>query len=254
MNISRFKMVALLVFGLIFASFIFSQELVIKQQIAGPIKTNCYLLYDAASKEAALIDAGGPLDELLQIVEKEGLTLKYILITHGHIDHVEGVPALKEKFPSAKLCLTKADYDDFLLYQDWCRQNIDKSETAKFMLTTPDLKKWFEYDIKNFIKPDVLITDGQVFNLGGLEIKTLSTPGHSRGSVSYLVKGSLFSGDLLFIKGTGVIDMLGSSQEDFDRTLKKLIEQIPENTTIYRGHGKSFQFGDGIRENWWIKP
>jgi hydroxyacylglutathione hydrolase len=254
MNICKSRIVLLLVLVFVCSSFLFSQELVIKQQIAGPIKTNCYLLYDAASKEAALIDVGGPVDELLQIIEKEGLALKYILITHGHIDHLEGIPEIKKKFPSAKLCLTKADYDDFLLYQDWCRQNVDKSETAKFMLTTPEFKKWFEYDIKNFIKPDVFIEEGQVFNLGGLEIKTLSTPGHSRGSVSYLVNGSLFSGDLLFIKGTGVIDMLGSSQEDFDKTFKKLSEIIPDNTMIYRGHGKSFDFGTGKKENWWTKP
>lgn len=241
-------------FVLLISINLFPEDLKIQQETTGPIKTNCYLLYDTVSKEAAIIDCGGPVNALIETIEKENLTLKYILITHGHIDHVEGVPELKKQFPEARLCITKPDYDDFLQYQVWCKENAEKSKTAKFMLETPEFKQWFEYDLSDFITPDIFIDDAGEFKLGDKAIRFIYTPGHSRGSISYLVNNNLFSGDLLFIKGSGVIDMLGSSQEDFDKTIKMLLEMLPDETTVYRGHGKSIKFGEGKKENWWVKP
>jgi len=254
MNIKGIKIFAWFIFASLIVFNLFPQELVIKQEKTGPIGTNCYLLYDTKSREAALIDAGGPLDVLVKAIDNENLTLKYILVTHGHIDHLEGLPEIKKRFPAVPICFTRADYDDFLLFQDWCKNNVDKSSTARFMLTTPELKQWFEYDLPNFIKPDLFIEDGLVFNLGDKKIRSMLTPGHSRGSVSYLVNSNLFSGDLIFIKGTGVIDMIGSSQGDFDKTIKMLIEKLPDDTKIYPGHGKSFDIGTGKNESWWVKP
>jgi hydroxyacylglutathione hydrolase len=253
-NIKGIKIFALCVFVALCAFNLFSQELAIKQEKTGPIGTNCYLLYDSKSKEAALIDIGGPLDILLQTIRKENLNLKYILVTHGHMDHLEGIPEIKKQFPAAQICITKTDYEDFLLSQDWCKNNVDKSEIAKRIYTTPELKKWFEYDLPNFIKSDISITDGQIFNLGEIKIQAILTPGHSRGSISYIVNGNLFSGDLLFIKGSGVQDTPGSSQSDFDKTIKELLEKMPDDTKVYPGHGKSFDFGTGKKESWWVKP
>ena len=254
MNIKRIKISIWLVFSSLIAFSLFPQELVIKQEAKGLIGTNCYLLYDTKSKEAALIDVGGLLDALVKTIDNENLALKYIFATHGHIDHLEGLPEIKKRFPAALICLTRADYDDFLLYQDWCKNNAEKSKVAKFMYITPELKQWFEYDLPNFIKPDLFIEDGQVFNLGDIKIQAMLTPGHSRGSISYLVNGNLFSGDLIFINDTGVIDMLGSSQGDFDKTIRMLFEKIPDDTKVYPGHRKSFEFGTGKKESWWVKP
>ena len=211
MNIKGIKISIWLAFASLLAFNLFPQELVIKQEKTGPIGTNCYLLYDTKSKEAAIIDVGGPLDALVKTIDDENLTLKYILVTHGHIDHLEGLPEIRKRFPAVPICLTRADYDDFLLYQDWCKNNVEKSKTAKFMITTPELKKWFEYDLPNFIKPDLFIEDGRVFNLGDIKIQAMLTPGHSRGSISYLVNGNLFSGDLLFLTPP---KMVGSRVQD----------------------------------------
>ena len=72
-----------------------SGELVVLHEVTGPIETNCYLLYDAQSKEAALIDVGGPIDTLVSHIQENELDLKYIFATHVHMDHVEGVPQIQ---------------------------------------------------------------------------------------------------------------------------------------------------------------
>ena len=73
-----------------------SNNFVVLRQATGPIMTNCYLLYDEASKEAALFDVGGPIDSLLMYIEENDLTLKYVFATHCHMDHIEGIPVAKE--------------------------------------------------------------------------------------------------------------------------------------------------------------
>jgi glyoxylase-like metal-dependent hydrolase (beta-lactamase superfamily II) len=93
--------------------------MVIHQTLAPPIESNCYLLYDEKWDEAALVDVGGPVDTLMSFIEKKDLKLKYIFITHCHADHVYGLPAVKERFPDAKVCMSRADYEDAKLYSQW---------------------------------------------------------------------------------------------------------------------------------------
>jgi len=94
-------------------------ELKIISQKAGPWQTNCYLIYDSISKEAAIIDAGQPVDSLSARIKNNNLKLKYIFITHCHQDHISGVPGLLKRFPDAKLCCTKQEYDDIESYSQW---------------------------------------------------------------------------------------------------------------------------------------
>ncbi len=90
-------------------------EMVILLEVTGPMDTNCYLLYDARTGEAALIDVGGPIDTLLAHIEENALHVKYIFATHVHMDHVEGVPRIKERFPDALVGCNERGIDDFLL-------------------------------------------------------------------------------------------------------------------------------------------
>ena len=84
-----------------------SGELVVLHQVTGPVETNCYLLYDAVSKEAALIDVGGSIDKLVSHIKENELDLKYIFASHVHMDHVEGVPQIKKQFPDALIGLRR---------------------------------------------------------------------------------------------------------------------------------------------------
>ena len=95
-------------------------------QVSGPIGTNCYLIYGNKSKEAALIDPGWQVDTLINFIEKNNLKLKYIFVTHGHIDHFYYIPEIKKLFPDAKVCMHKDEYRDIFTAMEWITENYGK--------------------------------------------------------------------------------------------------------------------------------
>lgn len=224
-----------------------SGEPVVLHQVTGPVETNCYLLYDAKSKEAALIDVGGPIDTLLAHIEEHSLHVKYIFATHVHMDHVEGVPRIKERFPEAQVCYGAKDIDDFLLMPEWLKENYPEMYAA--MMENPEIKKWEEYDLSIFVKPDILLEDNQIYKLGNLEIRTLLSPGHSAGSICFHVGDVLFSGDVLFHRQVGRTDLLGASKEALVKSVRRLYEELPDATKVYPGHGDFTDIGTEKREN-----
>ncbi len=222
-------------------------ELAIVHQITGPVKTNCYLLYDAKSKDAALIDVGGPIGSLVAHIREKDLRLKYIFATHVHMDHVEGVPQIQEQFPAAELCYNKEEYEDFLVFRDWLAKHFP--EMVAEMKINPDYRKWFEYDLSKFRQPDIHLEDGQVYKLGNLEVQTFLSPGHSRGSICFLVRDALFSGDLLFYRQVGRTDLMGGSKDNIIRSVRRLYAELPEETKVYPGHGEFTDIGAEKKKN-----
>lgn len=222
-------------------------DLVVLRQVTGPVETNCYLLYDTKSKEAALIDVGGPIDSLMDRIQADGLNLKYIFATHVHMDHVEGVPQIKERFPGALLCYNKEDYEDFLTFKEWMIQHFP--DMVSEMMKIPEYKKWFDYDMSMFKKPDIYLEDGQTYKLGSLEIRTFLSPGHSRGSICFYAGDVLFSGDVLFRRQVGRTDLAGGSREDIVKSVRRLYAELPDETKVYPGHGEFTDIGSEKREN-----
>ena len=218
-----------------------SGDLVVLHQVTGPIETNCYLVYDAESREAALIDIGGPIDTLVSHIEDNDLELKYIFATHVHMDHVEGVPSIQERFPQARVCYNKDDYEDFLISIGWMEEHFP--EMTAEMKTMPEIRKWFEYDLSIFKEPDIHLEDNQTYRLGNLEIRTLLSPGHSRGSICFHVDDALFSGDVLFFRRVGRTDLLGGSEEAIIRSVRRLYSELPDATKVYPGHGDFTDIG-----------
>ncbi len=235
--------------GLIFllASCAKPGELVVLHQVTGPMDTNCYLLYDARTGEAALIDVGGPIDTLLARIEENGLHVKYIFATHVHMDHVEGVPRIKERFPDARVCYGVQDIDDFLLMPEWLKENYP--ETYARMMENPEIKKWEDYDLSIFVKPDIFLEDNQIYELGNLEIRTLLSPGHSAGSFCFHVGDVLFSGDVLFKGRVGRTDLPGGSKETLAKSVRRLYAELPDATKVYPGHGEFTDIGTEKTEN-----
>jgi len=206
-------------------------------QVTGPIQTNCYLIYDAVSREAALIDPGGPVDSLITYIDENNLSLKYVLSTHGHMDHMEYVPQILDMYPNAKFGLSNDDWELFLMHVDYMEEHWDPQELAG-MKAHPEIGKWFEYDLSLFDKPDLYIGDNEIYELGNLQIKTFISPGHSVASVCYYVVDALFSGDVLFYRNVGRTDLLTGSNEAIVKSVKRLYNELPDETRVYPGHGQ----------------
>jgi len=220
---------------------------VVHQMLPAPIETNCYLLYDEKSGEAALVDVGGPVDTLISVIEKKGLKLKYIFITHCHPDHVYGLPAVKKRFPDAQICLSRADYEDAKLYSQW--ESKMSPETVAEIKKLPETVKIMNFDLSRVCKPDIFLEDDQAYRVGEIEIRTIFSPGHSRGSVCYYGGTALFSGDVLFYRSVGRTDMEGMSWESLVSSVRRLYSLLPDETMVYPGHGQFTTIGSEKKDN-----
>ena len=225
-----------------------TEDFRVLNQIAGPIKTNCYLIYGIKSKEAALIDPGWRVDTLITFIKENDLDLKYIFITHGHIDHFYYAPEIKNQFPKVKLCMNKDDYQGVFTYPDWALKNYGQ-EWVDNARSNPETRVYIDYDMKSVGKPDIFLEDNQVFNLGTVEIKTIHTPGHSPGGICLYTGNILFSGDVLFYRTCGRTDTQYGSREDQIKSIRKLYQMFPDSTLVYPGHGQFTDIGSEKKEN-----
>jgi glyoxylase-like metal-dependent hydrolase (beta-lactamase superfamily II) len=241
------RLLILFVLPLLVISCTKSGELVVLHEVTGPIDTNCYLLYDSQTREAALIDIGGPIDILVAHILDNDLDLKYIFATHVHMDHVEGVPQIQEQFPDALVCYNKMDCEDFLNMPDWIKEHIPEMYAG--MMKIPEIKKWEEYDLSIYVNPDINLEDDQIYKLGNLEIRTILSPGHSAGSICFYVGDVLFSGDVLFYRQVGRTDLLGGSKENIVKSVRRLYVELPDTTKVYPGHGEFTDIGTEKTEN-----
>ncbi len=163
----------------------------------GPIGTNCYILEDDQTNLAAVIDPGDEPELIQEALEKEGVEVRYLLLTHGHYDHTTAVPALHRVYPQADIYIHQAD------------ANGAGSTLFPLAGEVDDLK---------------LYDEGDVIRLGDHEIQVLHTPGHSPGSVTLKVEDVLFTGDTLFAGSCGRTDLRGGSYEQIMQALKRLGE------------------------------
>jgi len=241
-----------LYFELIFLSFLLScsppDNLVLHHHVTGLIETNSYLLYSEQSKEGALFDVGGNIDSLESIIREKGIKLKYIFITHCHPDHVFGVPAIKKRYPEAKICFSREEYEDTRNYAEW-ENNLDSAFVAS-VKEDPPLVELMNFDFKLFGKPEIELADNQIYKLGDLEIKTFLSPGHSRGSICFYADGMLLSGDVLFFRSVGRSDLPKSgSKEDIIKSVRRLYNSLSDETKVYPGHGQFTDIGTEKKEN-----
>ena len=184
----------------------------------GLMGTNAYIILDEETKKAALIDPGDEADKLLTAISSKGAELSYIILTHGHFDHILALPKIKE-----------ATGASLLVHKDDAEMLLDGSLSLLSRFTDKDIK---------FPKADRELSGGDVIELGGETITVVHTPGHTLGAICLSVGDDLISGDTLFRESIGRYDFPGG---DFDTIMASLqkIKSLEIKGKIYPGHGMS---------------
>lgn len=204
---------------------------------AGALQTNCYLLIDESSRRCAAIDPGGEGERIAAVIDRLGLELARIFLTHGHFDHVEGVPALLRRWPEAEVYLSREDFG-----QPLPGRSCDQRLYPVWSLIEGG-GDWTE--VNWYGEGDTLLMDG-------LTISVLSTPGHTEGSVTLLCGDAMFAGDTLFAGSCGRCDMEGGDVRQMAASLKRL-GLLEGDYTVYPGHGDASTLSEERRSNHYMR-
>lgn len=181
------------------------------------IYTNLYIVADEKSKEGIVIDPAGDSDKVIDYLEKIGISLKYIVVTHCHADHISGLRKLKEYAPNAKVLIHEFD-----------QQGLIDSEINLCDVVGVEAQT---------VTADITVKDGDKINFGSYEAKMIHTPGHTAGSMSILIQDALFSGDTMFCGTRGRTDLPTSDERSILRSIRMKLLVLPEETIVYPGHG-----------------
>ncbi len=195
----------------------------IKTLVVGPIDVNCHILWDADTKEAIVVDPGGHPERILAEIKKDGLTVKAVVNTHGHSDHIGANDDICEA-TGAKLMIHK---DDSPMLGD-PRANLSAYMGLKITSRPAD-----EY-----------LADGDEVKFGNITMKVLHTPGHSAGGICLYGAGALISGDTLFYGSIGRTDFPGGSLTTLVSGIKEKLLSLPDDTRVFTGHGPGTTIGD----------
>ncbi len=204
----------------------------------GLLQCNCLIIGDPKSREAIVIDPGDEVERILSLLGRYKLTVKVIVSTHAHIDHVGGLAKLHQ-YTGAPVMMHS---DDLPLYHGMEVQ-------ANFLgIEAPEL-----------VDVDQLLKEGDALSWGGFQANVIHTPGHSPGSVClYLPKDSghikltqpqLFAGDTLFAGSIGRTDLWGGSFDQIMDSLKSKVLQLPDDTVVHPGHGPTTSIGHERHSN-----
>ncbi len=198
----------------------------------GITDTNCYIAGCEETREGVVIDPGGHPERILAALEKSGLTIRYVLNTHCHFDHM-GANAEIVAATGAPLALHPAELP---------------------ILRVHGGAEWFGVPVKASPLPDVELTDGQVLEVGRLCFRVLYVPGHSPGGVAFYEprEGVVFDGDALFADGVGRTDLPGGDWATLVRSIREVLFALPDATVVYPGHGPKTTIGHEKTHNPWL--
>ena len=196
----------------------------------GPLQCNCSILGDEQTHEAMVIDPGDQIEGILDILRQEKLTLKQIVITHAHIDHVGGAMKLKAS-TGAPILMNQNDYALLKL--------LDLQAT------------WVGMKPPGAVQVDDAISQGRVLKIGEISSNVIHTPGHTEGSICvyFPEQSKLIAGDTLFAGSIGRTDLPGGSMEKMMRSLHTQVLALPDETEVVPGHGPVTTIGEERETN-----
>ena len=209
--------------------------------------TNCYIMQDEETKEAICIDPGGSIEKIIEMLKILNAKLKYIYLTHSHMDHIEKAEELKNTYGGEILISRKGaeninnpeinlssmiNFDNNLSHED--NEQNKEDNLTKQLYTTVDSR----------------VDDKDILHIGKIELEVILAPGHTNDGTSLYCKeeGIVFTGDTLMYMGYGRTDFPTGNLRELKKSLKKLFA-LPENTFVYPGHGIATTIGDEKNRN-----
>jgi len=205
----------------------------IDRLVLGEYQTNCYILRSSdKATDCLLIDTGLDSRELLAFLERNKLTPKALIITHGHIDHIAGVEMLRAKYPDIIVYIHKLDAETL----------TDPTSNLSFMLDSADSQADRSFSTE---KADYLADEPEVIEAAGIKLKVLHTPGHTPGGMCLYAEkeNAVFVGDTLFADSVGRTDFPGGNMRQLIEGIKTKLLTLPDDTVVYPGHGNRTTIG-----------
>lgn len=201
----------------------------IYNDVLGGVSTNCYYVVNDNVNECIIIDPAGEFERIKARVEKLNVTVKGVLLTHGHFDHILAVDKVRAEY-GVNVYASREEADILE------RESLNLSVSFGFGFKT---------------KADVYLENGEEFELAGMKVFAIHTPGHTKGGMCYYFANEdvVFSGDTLFCQSVGRTDFPTGSMAKLVSSIKERLLVLPENTKVYPGHGESTTIEYEMRHN-----
>ncbi|KXB91387.1 MBL fold metallo-hydrolase [uncultured Megasphaera sp.] len=191
--------------------------------VLGPVMTNCYIVYDTETMEAMVIDPSWSCETIAENLQRLGVTLKRIVLTHGHADHIGALQDLRQRY-QVPVYVGAGDKD--LITNS--RNNMSLFVGKEIVCDSPDY----------------IAEDGDIIAVGKLQFKVITTPGHTPGGICLYGSRTLFSGDTLFRYSVGRTDLYGGAWETLLQSINDKLMVLPDSTLVLPGHGPATTIGE----------
>lgn len=209
-----------------------NQDLIIKGLEVGPFMSNCFIVGSRQTKKGFIVDPGADAPDILQVVQADGLDIKLIVITHGHVDHISAAAAIK-KATGAQVAVHEND--------------------APLLRGGGSTASLFGLRFDPPPAPDRLLKEGDKVEVDGLSFLVIHTPGHSPGGICLYGEGVVFTGDTLFNLSIGRFDMPGGDGRLLVTNIQTKLMVLPEDTIVLPGHGPQSTIGHEKQWNPFLK-